>query len=1805
MEQVFRIEIPVEVKSNADLGQMKQIEAVLKAAEQEARKLASSANSAFNNISSGASSAASSMQQIENAAQQSANSMEQIGDSADEVGDAADDAADSMEEIGDAAREAGNAAESSMNEAAGSADKFSQRMEKTGKSLRDAFKEKIKLIMEVADKISPVVKDITTKLKSLAAKAWKVTVTLFDLVTAPFKALKSMIMNPITMTLSIAGIGLGASSFYQTFTEFESGMSNVKALSGATNEEFARLKETASELGATTKFTAAEAAEGMQYLAMAGWKTNQIIDAMPGLLELAAAGGTDLGTAADIVSDVMTAMGMSADQASRAADIFARTATSTNTTVAMMGETMKYAAPVAKAFGLELAEVATITGMMANAGIKGGSAGTAIRTALMRLASPSKEAAKAMQQLGFSITDSAGNMKDMQTIIGELSAAFAGLSEDQRLALADDLFGKNAASAWLAVLDQGADAYNELYESISNSAGAAKEMAAIQLDNLAGDVTLLQSAVDGMKVSLMDKINPYLRQGVQWLTSKIPELTAAIGNLVDKGIEKATELKNRITEVFNSSEFQNADSLADKFFIAWDKIVAEPFSEWWNGSGRGFILGLMQKIGSTFGEVLHGIITGIFAAIKGEEIDFEGLNITGIAKAGAEAAKEYVSSFMQGLNVGDMMGKMPGWMNAGLLGYGVLKVGSGALGIARTIGTLRLAFGGVSTAAATAATATAATGEAAAAAAAGAASGASAFAGLGSALAAIPGWGWAALAALTAVGIGIKLYNDEQRRQSEAFSNAIKEANEAASEYTKAGQKAQTIHSTFEEVKVIKAKIEEGGKNEETVEKVKQEIQGIEDRTVYLSAQLASDTLSPSKRQEYQDELDKLKGREVELKARLESGECTPTQIQAYQTELDKLHGREVELKAALKKDELTPSDIEAYQQELDKLHGNDVELTAKLNAEGYNVVEAAVIIAQMHQLQGKEAEAAVMIANKSDMTPEQITAYVTELSKIATAKAELEVKKSGAGMTPEEIQSYTDKLAGIQNRKAEIEILLTEGEGSMKKGEWDALVSEYSNLTSQEKAIKLKIDGSELDDTEVKNLDAEIQQLQERASNILLQISEKSDMSQEDLENLAGTFRDIGDIKMMLNFSLSSGSLTQDDLEQYNEQLKELYSNIQQLTGGAFSLEDLESGAVTQEQAEEYALADAAAKAEEVGLAVDRAKANLPRAQQERDNAEQKYKDKEQDVQQAREARAEMQTMQRDLDRLQTQDQRKYEAAQRSGDMSEYDQWRESTYDPAIKGMQEKYAEDIAPKLQTSEGYNMAQTEMGYRDLDELGSLPTAIEDLDNYIADETKKRDEYKSDYEAKNQEMRDLYGNEKALVEAEAFGNNAATAGKSLEEMAAQYNQLDEAGKQAFADAMQGLEELNQQADYISDAEKTTTADIAQTAVESVETQAKTDVLDGMTDKLSTMADTYSKLSDAGKEAWDTGNLEQLNSELAALNLEPLESLEGVDLASLQGMLQALGSDIDPTSLNGMGEAIQAVIDQISGLNTDSIKDLDFSTLTSALEGMGGNADAAKEAVTNVKTAMEELGALTVDSASSSVESLGSAATDTATDVDTAKSAVDALNGATADSAASSVSSVGSAASGAADKVDDVKSAMEKLDGTTATVTINVKQNGSIPDGAKVDKNAEGGIYDGAFLSWVAEDGPEAIIPLGGKRRERGLELWEEAGRALGVNEFAEGGILAPYAGVVAKAPDEAWSDDGNGSGDYRPQMPTGNNAGGDGNVVQVSIGVNPQYTIEGGNGDPDAILDVIKSKQAELAELLGAAMADQLEDILTNM
>ena len=331
-------------------------------------------------------------------------------------------------------------------------------------------------------------------------------------------AANSLIMTKAAVSTMAAPIE-GA---IQTAAKFEAAMDKVGAITKADDADMQKLTNTARELGEKTQFSASQSAEAMSYLGMAGWKTNQIIAGMPGLLNLAAAGGTDLARTADIISDDLTAFGLAAEDAGHMADVFAYTITNSNTNVEMMGETLKYAAPVAKAFGATMEETAALTGLMANSGIKASQAGTALRAGFLRLAGPPKAARKAMDELGMSLTDitqeqkeaelalkslgiemsDANGPKKMTEIITELRDKTADLGKEEKLASLKAIFGTTAATGWLAVLDAGPDKFAEFTAALEKSDGAAEKMAKRMQNNAQGATVRLQSAVESLSISI-------------------------------------------------------------------------------------------------------------------------------------------------------------------------------------------------------------------------------------------------------------------------------------------------------------------------------------------------------------------------------------------------------------------------------------------------------------------------------------------------------------------------------------------------------------------------------------------------------------------------------------------------------------------------------------------------------------------------------------------------------------------------------------------------------------------------------------------------------------------------------------------------------------------------------------------------------------------------------------------------------------------------------------------------------------------------------------------------------------------------------------------------------------------------------------------------------------------------------------------------------------------------------------------------------------------------------------------------------
>lgn len=335
-----------------------------------------------------------------------------------------------------------------------------------------------------------------------------------------------------TITKGIAAIGIGKlfSEAVKTGMDFEAQMSRVKAISGATGEEFAKLKEQAKQLGADTAFSATEAAEGMENLASAGFSTSEIIAAMPGMLDLAASSGEDLASSADIAASTLRGFGLEASSAGHVADVLAKNAAATNAAVADTGEAMKYVAPVAKSMGIEFEETAAAIGIMADAGIKGSQAGTTLRGALSRIAKPTKAMQETMDSLGLSFYDSNGKMKSLADITEMLETKMSGLTDEQKNQALITLFGQESLSGMMALMDRGSGEVRKLTDEYKNCDGSAKDMAKTMQDNLSGAVEEFGGSVESLGIEIFENIEGPLKKAVRSGTTELNKLTKAVKN---------------------------------------------------------------------------------------------------------------------------------------------------------------------------------------------------------------------------------------------------------------------------------------------------------------------------------------------------------------------------------------------------------------------------------------------------------------------------------------------------------------------------------------------------------------------------------------------------------------------------------------------------------------------------------------------------------------------------------------------------------------------------------------------------------------------------------------------------------------------------------------------------------------------------------------------------------------------------------------------------------------------------------------------------------------------------------------------------------------------------------------------------------------------------------------------------------------------------------------------------------------------------------------------------------------------------
>lgn len=355
--------------------------------------------------------------------------------------------------------------------------------------------------------------------------------------------------NIITSLASKAAVAVGAfvsirqavnfgKDVVNTGMQFEQGMANVSAISGATGAELTALSDKAKEMGATTKFSAIEAADAMGYMGMAGWNSSQMIDGIAGIMNLAAASGEELASVSDIVTDALTAFGLKASDSAQFADVLAVASSKSNMNVSLLGESFKNVAATAGAMGYSMQDTTTALGLMANAGIKGSDAGTSLRGVMTRLAKPTAEVKQTMTALGISAVNTDGSMKPLSTLIPELQTAFSSLTDSEKGQYATMIAGKNALSGFLSIVNSSPDDFYSLSDAINNSEGAAQSMADTMNDTVSGKLTLLKSQFEGVKIAIFDALGSSqfkgvlqsMSDGLGALTPSISGVTVAIGN---------------------------------------------------------------------------------------------------------------------------------------------------------------------------------------------------------------------------------------------------------------------------------------------------------------------------------------------------------------------------------------------------------------------------------------------------------------------------------------------------------------------------------------------------------------------------------------------------------------------------------------------------------------------------------------------------------------------------------------------------------------------------------------------------------------------------------------------------------------------------------------------------------------------------------------------------------------------------------------------------------------------------------------------------------------------------------------------------------------------------------------------------------------------------------------------------------------------------------------------------------------------------------------------------------------------------
>lgn len=1621
------------------------------------------------------------MEGLDSAAKKAQKSMENTVNSANKAAKGFENASKSVSGF---EKSVGSGFDAASKKASG----FEKSVNQTKKSLLAMLKERYQILLEAKDRITPTVKQAITYVKSLTSKAWKVTLKAVDLVTSPVRRVFGLLQSPLVAAGVTISAGAGIADTVKTYADFEAAMSEVKAISGATSEEFAQLTEKANQMGAVTKFTASESAEAFKYMAQAGWDAKEMMDGIEGLMSLAAASGEDLGTTSDIVTDALTAFGMAAKDSGRFADVMAMAANATNTDVAKMGDTFKYVAPVAGALGYSIEDTAVAIGLMANNGIKASQAGTSLRSLLTNLTHPVGQAADAIEELDISITNADGSVKPLSQTLQELRSKFSALSEAERAQYAAMLAGQEGMSGLLAIVNASEQDFASLTDQINNSSGAAEEMADIMMDNLAGKFELFTGSLDSMKLSLGEKFKPYLIEALDWLTNKVPDVENALltaMNSFDRFVEKT---KAKIDEFTATDEWQNAD-LFGKIGIAWDELVAEPFSDWWNGSGKVKVAGVARDIGVGIGTAIS---TGIMALM--------GIDVSSVVDEGSSIGRQFAEGFTEGMNGVSIAGALGTLLTGSLssaakllpggeapditsllsaaaiakvagpmfsLGSGVFKAGKGIYKSA-TGGVLKNIIGSASVADELAGVGTmTGTGLVGGLAKIGANLGGASIASTGTGLA-LAGAGAVAggvVGGATLISGGMDAFDayksykagNEEAAKAQGTSAGLKIGGVAAGAAigtailpgigTLIGAGIGGLAGWFAGDKVKEDYEEAAAAAENLEQKSKYALEGAKFDSQELKEAFDDTNVSAEQFGAMMQEATSNKIRDSfgDIKLSMQEIQEAAKQI-VFADQAEALN----KFSSAAETADGSLATLQSSFQTMDKLNWKaslGMELDGGDISEYISAVDSMIESSKQY-LEDKHYEATAAIdllvepGNEIDMT-------------------------TGLNQMYSDLQSQIESLGG--DLKAKVNVALEDGVITLdEQAEITNLQNQIADITNQIsqaeteasfQSLKIKYSGASLDADSFASLVSEIQ------ANVQEAASQYDEALQVSLTNL--------------NLQLQNGAISQ---EQFDEQLQALTEGYQaKITDLSVRVESFELQSIADAFGSELdgILPDLEGSvAERLGTAMHNAMSSGV------------------DVENWDLATA---TEWLDLDGLSAETQ------------------------AAITEMMSQVAASMPDQMTSAlEGTSVDMSE-GVNNM-----LNSSIENVDLSPTSET-----------LVNQLNKSL-----GEVDMSESGAGLQTGIQNSLTSSIENVDLTEAGSlmnQKLGEAMSSVDMSETDAGLQEGLQSSLTA--------SLENIDLTEVGGMMNQKLGeAMASVDMAESGAGLQ-------EGIQNSLTA-------ALEGIDLSESAQMINtsivAALSSTEGIDMSGFTAAMQSSI-------TSSIDSLDYSGVTTAVGN--GISNAITATMGTIQGAIDTLYS-NVGSAINTAFSAGFSTTTTVT-----------------------------------------ITANYKLANPSATISFSGGGTGTATVSGSISSHANGGFAYGPELTWWGEDGPEVIIPLGSKRRQRGLELWAQAGEMLGVGKHADGGFI----GSSGSSNKNIWenteslaepiSESDSGTSDVSTVIESEKNS--DTKEVNLSVTVNPQFVISSTSQREDDILQIIKMHMKELADDLGGELADRLGEVFSNM